>query len=199
MKPSPVIYISGKTCTGKTTLSRQLSKKYNYPVVELDGIIDSLDGDPNQLYLEAYQGDLSSKTVQRFIEDSIRALKRAVDTQGGVIFEGAIANPEILVSIVHPWKSDCEFIYLHPVNINNYTQRIISRFEKSDVTHRNGLPSLFWNKFTEQQLTTYYKERLLSEDIISSITAYAKESMQTSAERLKEFSAYFTNIDVREI
>ena len=92
-----IIYIAGKTCTGKTTLSKQLSDKYQYPIIELDTIVDVLGDEKDHLYIEAYQGDINSPVVRRFIDLTVKKLSEAIRNYHGVIFEGAIANPDILM------------------------------------------------------------------------------------------------------
>jgi adenylate kinase family enzyme len=194
-----IFYISGKTCTGKTTLSKRLSSEHSYPIIELDTIVDSLHNDKDFIYLEAYRGDISSEIVQSFIKATIQALSTEIATHGGVIFEGAIANPEILKAILEPWKSNYQFIYLHPVNTDKYLEQLVSRFIKSSAVNRNGLPSLLWNEFNKQQLEKYYKDRNLDKEILSCLTSYAKISMNESDSRLKKFTEVFDNIDVREL
>ncbi len=199
MKQPSLIYISGKTCTGKTTLSKRLSEEHGYPIIELDTVINSLHSNDPLTYVEAYQGNLDSNIVQSFIKSTIDTLYPQAYKYGGVIFEGAIANPEILTSIIKPWTSNFHFIYLHPVNKDVYIKQIISRFEKSTTNDRNGLPVLLWDKFTNEQLSAYYEERILNDYIIEGITSYAKDSMEESARRLNLFSSYFADIDVREV
>lgn len=194
-----IIYIAGKTCTGKTTLSKQLSDKYQYPIIELDTIVDVLGDEKDHLYIEAYQGDINSPVVRRFIDLTVKKLSEAIRNYHGVIFEGAIANPDILMDILKQWQLYYKFIYLHPTDINNYNKQILSRFIKTNATNRNGLPSKFWNKFTKPQLTKYFNDRIITNDIQKNTNLYAEDSMKESSRRLEKFSLYFNDIDVREI
>ena len=103
------------------------------------------------------------------------------------------------MDILKQWQLYYKFIYLHPTDINNYNKQILSRFIKTNATNRNGLPSKFWNKFTKPQLTKYFNDRIITNDIQKNINLYAEDSMKESSRRLEKFSLYFNDIDVREI
>jgi adenylate kinase family enzyme len=143
-----LVFLNGKTSTGKTTLSNALQDKYECAVIELDEVVNMLDCPPGKnRFVEAYQKRDDAKFTRSCVEAVRSEIRSALDSYDFAIIEGAIVNIETLNEIISEWSNSFLFIYLDPKNIDVYTERLTSRFVRSTPDHRSGLPELFWDKF----------------------------------------------------
>ena len=190
-----LVFLSGKTSTGKTTISKKLRAKYNCAVIELDEIIYNLDcpEDKNR-FIEAYQKRDDKVFTSDFVQATRQNIRSALQSHDFVIIEGAIVNVETLMEIIGDWRKSFLFIYLDIENVDIYIQRLTSRFEGSSSDDGNGLPSLFWDKFSAEILKNYYENREMTPIVESAIKAYAVESTKASKARLARFSSRFDSI-----
>lgn len=190
-----LVALNGKTSTGKTTLSNALQKKYNCAVIELDTIIDELEGPAGaNKYVEAYLKRDYIDFVNRFVESAQKKIGEALQSHAFVIIEGALANNETFQELISGWVDSFLFIYMEIKNIDEYVQRLTNRFEASSPDNRNSLPYLFWNKFTPEILGHYYTTREITPEVENAIKAYAIDSMKESDARLNRFTNQFEHI-----
>lgn len=187
-----LIFLAGKTSTGKTTLSKSLEKKYGYTVIELDNVIRGLNvPDGANGFIEAYLNRDYEDFTSSFVIAVKNQIEESLASQLGVIIEGALSNVETLKEIVAPWSESFLIIFLHPSNIESYKERLLSRFVLSSQDDGNGLPGSFWEKFTTEQLERYYVDRLITPDIEDVVTEFALESVKTSEARFAKLSNGF--------
>ncbi|HVX24358.1 MAG TPA: zeta toxin family protein [Candidatus Saccharimonadales bacterium] len=190
-----LIYISGKTSTGKTTLANSLQGKYHTAIIELDKIILGIEA-PKEInkFVAIYRNRDQVKLIELFVARVKQAVQEALKTHKSVIFEGAIANTKTLQKIVDAYPNDFLFIYLTPVSLEAYTERLTSRFVLATPHHNSGLPPSFWALFNEKELANFYTTRNITPEIHTHIITYAKASMEESEARLAMFKEAFHDI-----
>lgn len=190
-----LVFLNGKTSTGKTTLSNALREKYSCSVIELDTIVDSLKADPGvNKYIEAYQKRDDLEFTICFVNTVKQKIQNHINDHSFVLIEGAVANNDTLSEIINDWASSFLFIYLDIKNIEVYIKRLTKRFKGSSEANRNSLPVLFYEKFKAEDLKKYYKDRIITPAIEGAIKAYAIDSMKVSQSRLDAFSSQFNHI-----
>lgn len=190
-----VVFLNGKTSTGKTTLSNALKDRYNCAVIELDEVVYKLDcPDGKNRFIEAYQKRDDQDFTRSFVQAVQHEISSALSSHDFAIIEGAIVNIETLKEIIGEWSNSFLFIYLDIKNIDVYIQRLTNRFVLSSQDDGNGLPSLFWDKFTPEILRTYYENREITPEIATAIKDYAVDSIKASEQRLAKFSTEFSHI-----
>lgn len=194
-----LIYISGKTCTGKTTLARLIKDTFDSGIVELDNVVRKIDAvDESQKFVDAYRHRNNMELVTNFVRLAKSELDASLLQHPMVLFEGAIANSETLSEIVEDTERFL-FVYLLPVNLDVYKARITERFLASSPDNGNGLPGSFWKHLDSSELATFYKTKKISANIDQGINAYTIGSMKEAKTRLTTFSKLFTDIVVVEI
>lgn len=190
-----IVFLNGKTSTGKTTLSNSLQKKYNCAVIELDEVIYKLDcPDGKNRFIEAYQNREDVGFTTSFVEAVRQEVRNALSSHDFTIIEGAIVNIETLNEIISEWSDSFLFIYLDIKNIDVYIQKLTNRFVLSSQDDGNGLPGLFWDKFSPEILNGYYADRKVTPAVKKAIKSYASESIEASQARLARFSEKFDYI-----
>jgi shikimate kinase len=195
-----LIYISGKTSTGKTTLANKVQDGLNYSIVSLDKLVrESIVEkfkveDVPQAYVVAYRDSEPAEWRESFISHSKSVIDSKID--GGVILEGAVANPKTLKDIVLEHAGDFIFLYIHPDNLDKYIARIRQRFIEGAATNTSGLPKDFWPLLPEGELETFKEENKVTADIEKAIQEFAEKSQFESEKRLTAMQEYFQNIKV---
>lgn len=190
-----VVFLNGKTSTGKTTLSNALKDKYNCAVIELDEVVYKLDCPIGKnRFIEAYQKRDDQDFTRSFVQAVQQEISDALDSHDFAIIEGAIVNIETLKEIIGEWSNSFLFIYLDIKNIDVYIQRLRNRFILSSQDDGNGLPSLFWDKFNPEILRAYYENHEVTPEIAAAIKDYAVDSIKASEQRLAKFSTEFSHI-----
>jgi adenylate kinase family enzyme len=195
-----LIYLSGKTSTGKTTLANSLQDKYKVAVIELDQIIHDIKAQRAiDKFIAIYRHRDEVELIELFVDRVKQEINKALRNHTLVVFEGAIANSETLYEIVQEWLDDFLFIYLEPTDLEQYRARLLSRFMLATHNDRSGLPSGLWEGFRSEELEEFFSSRQITPELNNVITAYAKESMQESQARLKMFQSAFKDILVLEV
>jgi guanylate kinase len=204
-KKPQLIYIAGKTSTGKTTLSNILCKEMNYHVLELDrvvkeSIIDFFQPqDPHVAFAAAYRGEGPQKYTDTFITRAQKNIKKEI-ASNSMIVEGAIHTREILQSLFAPFEDMLCVIFLHPTNPEKYHDRIIKRlYEEADPNKHGKLPNTFWSHVSEKDTRSFFETGEINEGIKMATREYVKESMEESERRLHNFQSVYPDIMVVEV
>lgn len=199
-KPT-LIYLSGKTSTGKTAFSNTLNHKLGYTQIEFDQIVlNSIAkyysiSNRSQAFVVVYRGTGPQIQVKSFITSARKTLLRALKN-GFVVTEGAIANPNILKRIFSDELKDFLFIYFQPVNQLIHARRIKERFIKGASDGTTRLPKTFWAGIKTDEFEQYLKTKKITPPIEKSIQNYSRIAIEDSKERLKSFQQNFPNIIV---
>lgn len=96
-----VIYISGRTCTGKSTLSRAIRDALDFAAIDLDEVVHGLpkvEGKNN--FVEVYLKRDDIATIAEFVARTQANISSSLENHAGVIFEGAIATNETLSEVI---------------------------------------------------------------------------------------------------
>lgn len=198
-KQPDLIYISGKTSTGKSTLANQLKESLKCAVIELDAIVqEEVDRNPSieegVIFREIYRERSHTEWIHRFV-DSARSRVKKLRLQGTVsIMEGAVAHPQTIKEIVSGTNS--LIVYIQPVNLDVYIRNLTSRFMSATNSSKAGLPLSFWDKMPKDALNQFIADRKLSPRLQSAIELYATESQHESQERLDLFKKNFDDVIV---
>lgn len=200
-KPA-VIYVSGKTSTGKSTFGRKLRDELGYRVVELEAVLldivrergfDEQSTFRKVLY-EA--GEFEEKAL--FLAATDRIIADALGQDQSVVIEGAVANAETLRRVLQPAKG-MVFLYFHPGDIAVYVRNLTQRFMESGEDSYGGLPLKFWQMVDDTEFKQFCQTRELTDGLRDSIRRYALASQRESLVRLDEFKQVFKDITVVEI
>lgn len=198
----PVIYVSGKTSTGKSTFGRKLRDQLGYEVIELEAIlleiVNKYGFDEQTTFRKVlYDAEkLEAKTL--FFNATDRIIANALVNNHPTVIEGAVANAWTLQRILRP-APDLLFLYFHPTNIEIYIRNLTKRFMESSEASYGGLPLKFWKLIDDEEFKNFCKTRELTESLRASIRKYALTSQNESLTRLVEFRQKFKNISVVEI
>lgn len=197
-----LVYLSGKTCTGKTTFADLLCK-FDYEKIELDAIVvesvvkkfgvQSGDG-----FRTAYRGLGPVEQTDSFINAAKAEIQSKLQASSLVV-EGAIADPEILRKLFSDDLSDFVFIYFHPVDAEAYGKRILQRFTQFAKVGTAGLPKDFWEMVQKADFDEFIATDIVNQSILQAIKAYVDKSMKESVTRLEGFRALFAEIEVVEV
>lgn len=202
-KKPKLIYISGKTSTGKSTFSKNLRDQCGYSIVDLGelvfkSVIKPLSADPAEAFITVYRDTKPKEYVNTFIKATKDSILSKLDFSP-VVVEGAIAKSRILKKIFSGEIGNFMFIYFHPINLDKYAQRIKQRFIDGAENNTTDLPKLFWSFIDQSDLEKFIKTKILSKELNEAINCYASISMEESKERLKHFQKNFSEINIIEI
>jgi len=202
-KKPKLVYISGKTSTGKSTFSKNLRDLYGYSIIDLGeivfkSVIEPFSADPAEAFITAYRDTEPKEYVNAFIRATKDAILSKLDFSP-VVVEGAIAKSRILKEIFSGEIGDFMFIYFHPINHDKYAQRIKQRFMNGAENNTTDLPKLFWFFIDQSDLEKFIKTKIFSKELNEAINRYASISMEESKERLKHFQKNFAEINIIEI
>jgi guanylate kinase len=197
-----IVYLSGKTCTGKTTFAKKL-QELGYSIIELDpvvmkSVVIPFGVKPGEGFLTAYRGIGSKEQTQAFIDATKKEIQEKIKPSP-VVVEGAIATPHILKEVFSENLNDFRFVYLHPVNSEVYSTRIKERFIAGAATGTSGLPKHFWEMVDQIDLEHFVNTKELNAGIEKALEEYTKLSMFESKKRLELFQEEFNDIQVVEI
>lgn len=197
-----VVYISGKTSTGKSTFGRRLSDGLDYHVVELEAIlleiIDDKGWDEQSTFRKVLHDTENSEEKSLFLEATDELIKNALAQGVPLVIEGAVANVEMLARILKPTRHML-FLYFHPTDLDFYVRNLTKRFLESGPDSLGGLPLTFWKLIDKEEFKEFCQTRQLSDNLEKSIHEYARKSQEESLPRLNEFRKKFGDITVVDV
>ncbi len=199
-----LIYISGKTSTGKSTFTKRLTNDFDYKLIELDQIV--LEAvikplklpDEGSVFVEVYRNRDKKEWIELFVQATRDLIKKYAQNSESLIIEGAVANPNTLQEIFDGYPK-LSFIYFHPKTLDNYVRNLTNRFMVTNKLDRVGLPSAFWNLIDKSEFKQFCENRILTGSLSNAIRKYALLSQEESEKRLLLFKNYFENIEVVEV
>src|ERR1044072_7767426 len=92
----PVVYVSGKTSTGKSTFAAALSEQAGYVVIELDTVVKEAVIQPLALtdeggvFVEVYRNRTESDWITQFVAEGRKELAGYREQGRPVLVEGAL-------------------------------------------------------------------------------------------------------------
>lgn len=201
-----ILYLTGKTCTGKTTFSDRLRQALGYQVVELDEVVrEAVVGPFN---LKKVEGDVFNSVykyadnpewVDLFVAKARGHIQELLTQGTKVIVDGAIGNVGVVHSIFDGMP-DTTFLYFHPgKNSPAYTRNLTARFMGTTPRDRNGLPNTFWGYIDREAFAQFCKDKNLTSQLRHGIASYAEYSHQQSVERMLALRQEFPSLQVIDI
>jgi len=197
-----VIYLSGKTSTGKSTFGRKLRDSLHYQVVELEAVlldVIKLHGfDERATFRKVFRDSEDSEEKRLYLEATNRLITNAIQSRHPLVIEGAVANAETLERILSPARHML-FIYFHPEDIERYIQNLTNRFMQSGRDSYGGLPPTFWKYIEPDEFERFCKTRELTANLRSSIEQFATAAQAESLVRLQQYQQRFNDIEVVKV
>lgn len=194
-----ILYISGKTCTGKSTFSNNLHDDLGYEIIELDQVVrnDVVRkiglADEGSVFVEVYKYNNRRDLIDPFVASVKKQLNATRNKNIPLILEGAVASTDTISEIFVDYP-DFMFIYFHIESLDNYTRNLTKRFMLAGKDFKSGLPKQFWTLVDEKEFDEFCNTRVLSQSLKSSIHEYALRSQIDSKKRLSNLKSKFTNI-----
>lgn len=197
-----LIFLTGKTSSGKTYLSERLVNQ-EYKLVRLDEIIfkdvmQKFKIVESNVAFATYRGNAPLEWIESFVK-SARKIILSTLKSGKVVVEGALANNEMIQAIFTQELADFEFIFLLPTNVEIYAERITKRFIFETETGKTGLPKEFFQMVDKDEIDLYKISKQISELLEEKILKFATWSLEESERRLKYFKEKFTDVVVVEV
>lgn len=190
-----LVYVSGRTCTGKSTLSRAIRDGLDFAAIDLDQVVYSLpEEEGKNRFEEVYLKRDDVDMINEFVDRTQAAIDESLKSHAGVIFEGAIATNETLKQVIGDHK-DFLFVYLLPVSLDKYLERILKRFS----LEIHGLPDRLWEIVSRDQHREYLDNQKMTPELKASLTRFAEVSMHGAKTRLEMFQKEFDDIYIIEI
>lgn len=202
-KPN-ILYIGGKTSTGKTTFASQLQRSIEYHVVELDKVVHESVVQPFQIsdegkaFNEVYKRRDKPEWINAFIKAADNQVGGLIEAGHKVIIDGAIANPETLRELLAS-LTDVVTLYFHPTNLDVYERNLTNRFMLATPNHSAGLPTQFWKLVDKVEFKRFCETGEVSASLRDSISKYAKESKQSSEDRIQQQAAVIPEMKIVNI
>jgi len=196
-----VVVLSGRTCTGKTTISKKIEKEKGFSVIEMDTFVGEhvlsvlgigREGIHSAIFKEVYS-DEQGEYKELFKKALFSFLKNIGDDK--YIFEGSLHDVSIIKEIQAIVSGGVKIVYLHPENLDKYTQRITKRFEQGICIQTSGLTGNFFNYVSERMIADFCENNVVTPEIKKQIVLFAEEVQEKSLERLEKLATHFC-IDV---
>jgi cytidylate kinase len=139
-----LIFLTGKSSTGKSYLSNILANKHGYKILELDAVVHSVakkhgvgSAPDYAAAFAVYKGGLTQKFRDDFVADIHSFIER--NPTSPIMIEGAISSAAMVRDIFSKQYSVFSFIYLHPTDLKKYAERMMKRFK---LDKKNGTRTL---------------------------------------------------------
>lgn len=195
---APVIFLTGKTSTGKTTFSKELVGRLGYTTIELDNIVnefivkDNPTEKTSDIFIDVYRNASNQIWKDQFINATKNAITNASKP---VIVDGALANTDVMKAI---FLEDVMIVFMHPDSLERYIERLVARFKGGMSTQNSrentGLPKAFWSMVNQGDIDNFLETEEINSSLAKSFRVYAESSQKESFKRLNVFQSSFKNI-----
>lgn len=191
----PLIFVSGKACSGKSTFAKKL-EKYGYRHLSFDdfvyeSVIKKYHVCDNGLAFGVYRGQAPASWQKSFETEAHNLITSSL-IKTKVVVDAAIGNPQILKRIFSGKLSNFLFIYLHPFDREYYYRSMFKRFRED---YQSQQPSCYlWDFVTPEILADYRLYRSRSQLTWDLIKNYADESIRRSTIRLTKFRRHYPDL-----
>jgi len=189
-----LIFINGKSCCGKSTLSKKFAE-HGYRVIETDEIIRKLARKFRMKAKDAfgfnvYRNQGNRKMINMFIREVRYHIHKNCNKK--LVIEGGLSDSTLINNVFR--DINYTFIFLNPVSTERYYKRIYKRFI-ADVENKSRLMPI-WGKDIWELIDKHgYK----SKEVKQFIKKKAKEYKETSDKKLEylrkdEFNLFIINV-----
>lgn len=171
------IFITGKSCTGKTTLSYSLP---GYIVYELDEIVKNIMKEYNLIENNIYKGTAPENIMNAFISEVMFFILS--HTNKKIVINGAIRDVNLIKRL---FDDSFTIIYLLPKNKEKYLSRVSKRFNEEMQTQIKNIP-IDW---TEDLYIDWLNNGMNGKLVEKVIKEFVNNSIVESQSRLNCFLA----------
>lgn len=204
-RPAAIVYLTGKTCTGKTTFANRLAQGFGYEIIQLDHVVHDAVIQPLGLkdrgstFVSVYKTADQPEWVQRFVDEAQRRINALLARRKKIAIDGAVPNLDVARQLLHGLPH-VQTVFFHATpNSATYIRNLTARFIDATLENGNGLPKNFWQYIDTAAFHQFCQDKLLTPALQTSIHAYATYSTQNSAERLQECQRAFPHLLIAEI
>lgn len=197
-----IMYISGKTSTGKSTFARRLHDTFGYDVIGLEDVLVGITRknhlDEGEMFHDVFYADGPNEQKDLYLSVTDKLIKSHLRRSQRLVIEGAVSNSTFLQRILQP-AGNLPVAYFHPDNLDIYVRNLTARFMQSSKDSQAGLPLKFWRHIDKNEFTAFCATRELTDNLKESIRKYAVESQQASYKRLEQLQEVFSEVTVVSI
>lgn len=200
-----LVYLTGKTSTGKSTFASRLSSEFGYAVINLDEIVvqsvivpRDLASQRSEVFFEVYKHRNKLDWIADFINAAHDVINRYMQSGTPVVIDGAIAHESTMQDLLQSY-ADVYIAYFHPSNLELYSRYLTERFMGTTINNHNGLPKAFWELVDTTEFATFSETRTLTPSLRSSIAAYAQSSQTSSLDRIATLNHAFPTMTIVNI
>ena len=192
-KPN-TIFLTAKSCNGKSYFSNILKIESDYKILELDVLVRQLGKKYNvgesPEFNKAFQV-YKNKAPSALIREFISKIRSFIRNNEYTIIEGALVSITLINRIFK--NIDYTFIYLYPWFTQNYYKRIMKRLRKDLIENTRTVS--FWNSIPEEILNKMDDQTGLDDKHVKEyIYSMAINMKKASNKRYKYFKNYYNNI-----
>lgn len=191
-----LVFVTGKTSTGKSTFAKRLRDELGYRIIELDQIVmksvvhKQQQENTGSIFLQVYRGGERRDWIDAFVTETKKEI--AEHSAEKLVVEGALAHNETLDEIFA--GHDFLFLYFHPTNEKTYVEMLTQRFVDGAHNGTTGLPKHFWDIVDDVDVKEFLETQKINDALRSAISLYARSSIKQSEERFKYFQEHFPKI-----
>lgn len=195
-KGTKLVFVLGKTCTGKSTFAREISKMDYFHLemdcVVLESVADKFNIKNRDEAFLVYKGIAPFEWQESFEEAAKNLILKYIDKRK-VVVDAAFADPNVLKRIIpNRFNDGYSLIYFHPFNREFYYEGIFNRFAEDVNTEKKSFP--IWLEVTPEIIKDYKKNGRKGSKIFSLVKKYGDESADSSLERFELFWKVFPKI-----
>jgi adenylate kinase family enzyme len=201
-----ILYVTGKTCTGKTTFSKRLSRTGGYHSLALDEIVrDSvvvpfgMQSQEGDVFVDVYKTATNAAWIDSFVAETRRRLQQRLDSKQKLILDGALANTTVLRRIFDG-LTDVISLYFHPQKTSTaYVRNLTARFRATSADNHNGLPNTFWSYIDHAAYAQFCRDKNITPALEKGIRRYASHSSEESSKRIQGLQEALPRLQVVEV
>ncbi len=199
-----IVYVSGKTSTGKTTFARRLQQAFGYSLIELDTVVSDdvitplALPDRGKAFNAVYKNDDQPDLIKAFLAGAQQRIAAQLEAGKPVVIDGAVVNPHTLKKLLAPYPG-LLFLYFHPGHLPTYERYLTERFKLATPTHEAGLPLGFWERVNDAAFAAFCKTSVINPGLQRAIHSYAEYSQHSSTERIATFRQHFSDIHIVQV
>lgn len=191
-----LVFVSGKTCTGKSTFARRISNQGYFHLeidyVVLKSVVEKFNVLQRDEAFLVYKGKAFHEWQKSFEEAAKKLILKHID-KTKVVVDAAFADPNVLRRIIpEKFNNSFELIYFHPFSRELYYEGILNRFIEDINSEKKSFP--IWLEVTEEILEDYKQNGMKSLKVLALVKKYGDESADLSLERFRLFKNIFPKI-----
>jgi 2-phosphoglycerate kinase len=140
-----MIYIlAGIAKSGKTTIAREFTKRYNIPYFSTDYIMMMLSRGNKELGVDPNSSDSSvARQIQPYVYGMIKTM---VENKVDYLIEGVHFNPDFAKELITEYPNDIKLLYLG----FRETSVILKIFELNK--YKNKVENAWYSSFTDEEM-----------------------------------------------